>query len=171
MRVDTIPLEKRELRELLNKNWMTHDAMWFYNCLRECGIETANRLNQSAIRSMAAVEIKRIQKAVGIGKIETFADFCKLFDSAMTLATGDFMQYEYTYLAKNLVRSRWHKCFAYEGVKALGVIDRYECGVMLRIYTWLDTLGIKYEAEPQVTGCMMHTHGECYRDVKFFFDE
>jgi len=33
--MDDIPLEKKELKELLNKNWMTHDAMWFYNCLQE----------------------------------------------------------------------------------------------------------------------------------------
>ena len=39
MKAGFIPLEKNELKELLNKNWMTHDAMWFYNCLQECGIE------------------------------------------------------------------------------------------------------------------------------------
>jgi hypothetical protein len=27
MSTDSIPLEKSELKELLNKNWMTHDAM------------------------------------------------------------------------------------------------------------------------------------------------
>lgn len=27
-----------QLKEILNKNWMTHDGMWFYHCLRECGI-------------------------------------------------------------------------------------------------------------------------------------
>src|SRR4030042_1628212 len=111
MTTDSIPLQKEDLRELLNKGWMTHDAMWFYNCLQECGIEKTNKINKGAIRDMAAIEARRIQKAIGMDKIETFADLQKMFDSAMTIATGDFMQYEYTYPTKNLVHSRWHKCF------------------------------------------------------------
>jgi hypothetical protein len=116
MATDFIPLEKNELKELLNKGWMTHDAMWFLNCMKECGIEQTNKINKAAVRDMAAIEIKRHQKA-------------------------------------------------------LGVADRYECGISLRIDTWLTTLGIKYEVQPKVTGCMMHTDGKCFRDYKFFFEK
>jgi hypothetical protein len=171
MTSETIPLEKNDLKELLNKGWMTHDAMWFYSCLQECGIEKTNRINKAAIRAMSAVEIKRVQKAVGAGKLDTFDGFKRFFDIAMEIATGKFMKYKYGMPANNLLHSEWESCFAYEGVKALGVIDRYECGIMLRIETWLDTLGIKYEVEPKVTGCMMHTDGKCYRDYRFFFDK
>ena len=41
-----------ELKELLIKGWMTHDGMWFYHCLQECGIEKTNRINKAAIRAM-----------------------------------------------------------------------------------------------------------------------
>jgi hypothetical protein len=30
-------LDKSELRELLNWNWMTHDAMWFFHSLQTSG--------------------------------------------------------------------------------------------------------------------------------------
>ena len=143
--MQTIPLEKKELKELLNKGWMTHDAMWFYNCLQECGIEKTNKINKAAVRGMAAVEIKRISKALGSPQIETFDQFKRFFDLAMQIATGDFMKYAYTITAKNVLHAEWKSCFAYDGIKALGVIDRYECGIMLRIDTWLDTLGIKYD--------------------------
>lgn len=169
--MEVIPLEKKELKELLNKGWMTHDAMWFYNCLKECGIEKTNKINKSAIRDMSAIEIKRIQGALGMGKPESFDEFKRLFDAAMTIATGDFMKYSYNFPAHNAVHGEWKSCFAYEGIKALGVLDRYECGIMLRIDTWLNTLGIKYEVKPMVTGCMMHTDGVCYRDYTFFFDK
>ena len=88
----------------------------------------------------------------------------------MELATAKFMKYRYTSPARNLMRAEWEECFAYEGVKALGVADRYECGIMLRIDTWLDTLGIRYDVTPKITGCMMHTDGRCFRDYRFFFD-
>lgn len=162
--------KKGEVKELLVKGWMTHDAMWFYNCLQECGIEKTNKLNKAAIRAMAAIEIKRIQKAVGAGNLDTFDEFKRFFDITMEIATGEFMKYTYSMPETNMMRGEWKACFAYEGIKALGVIDRYECGIMLRIETWLDTLGIQYEVEPKVTGCMMHADGKCFRDYRFFFN-
>ena len=150
---------------------MTHDAMWFYHCLQEFGIEKTNKINKAAVRDMSAIEIKRLQKAVGVGQLNTFDDFKNFFTVAMEIATGKFMKYTYSMPAKNLLHAEWESCFAYNGMKAMGVADRYECGIMLRINTWLDTLGIKYEIEPTITGCMMHTDGKCFRDYKFFFDK
>ena len=161
--------KKDELKELLIKGWMTHDGMWFYHCVQECGIEKTNRINKAAIRAMSAIEIKRIQKAVGAGGVDTLDAFKQFFEITMEIATAEFMKYSYSLPANNIMHFEWESCFAYEGVKALGVIDRYECGIMLRIETWLDTLGIKYEVEPKVTGCMMHTDGQCFRDYRFFF--
>lgn len=163
--------KKDELKELLIKGWMTHDAMWFYHCLQECGIEKTNRINKAAIRAMSAIEIKRIQKAVGVEKLSTFGEFKRFFGITMEIATGEFMKYTCSVPANNVIHFEWESCFAYEGVKALRVIDRYECGIMLRIDTWLDTLGIKYEVEPKVKGCLIHTDGKCFRDYRFFFDE
>jgi hypothetical protein len=170
MMADFAPLQINELKELLNKNWMTHDAMWFYHCLQEFGIEKTNRINQAAIRDMAAIEIKRIHKAVGAAPINTFDEFKIFFDQAMEIATGKFMKYKYNAPAKNLIHAEWESCFAYDGMKALGVSDRYECGIMLRINTWLTTLGIECDLEPKVSGCMMHTDGKCSWDYRFFFE-
>jgi hypothetical protein len=168
---ENIPLDKNELKELISKCWMTHDAMWFYHCLEEFGIEKTNRINKGAIRGMAAIEIKRYQKALGINRFETFDDFVHFFKMVMEVVSGKFMKYSFSFSEKNLIHAEWQSCFAYEGMKGLGVADRYECGIMLRIETWFDTLGIRYEVEPKVTGCMMHTEGRCYRDYKFFFEK
>jgi hypothetical protein len=165
------PVEKDELKEILVKGWMTHDAMWFYHCLQECGIERTNKINKAAVRAMSAIEIKRLQKATGAGNLDTWDEFKRFFEITMGSVTGKFMDYTYSLPSKNMMRGEWKSCFAYEGVKGLGVIDRYECGIMLRIDTWLDTLGIKYEVKPKVTSCMMHTDGKCFRDYKFFFDK
>ncbi len=168
--MDRVPLEKGELKELLNKCWMTHDAMWFANCLRECGIEKTNRINRAAVRGAAAVEIKRIKKATGTERIETFGEFWAFVQAAMAILTGDFMQYSFASDGMNRIHCTWQKCFAHDGIKALGVIDRYECGIMERVEAWFDTLGIRYEVEPKVTGCMMHSEGRCHRDYTFFFE-
>jgi hypothetical protein len=167
--MDEIPLQSKQLKELLNKGWMTHDAMWFYNCLQECGIDQTNRINRAAVKAMAAVEIKRMKKALGAGDIRNFDDLVRLFEPCMAIVSGDFMKYSFTYPGDNIIHGEWLSCFAYDGIKALGVIDRYECGIMDRIEGWWNALGLKWEVQPKVTGCMMHTDGRCYRDYKFFF--
>jgi len=162
-------LTNDELKEILIKNWMTHDAMWFYNCLQECGIEKTNKINKAAVRAMGTVEIKRIQKAVGIEKVETFEDFKSLSDAIWNIAKGNFMQFTYSYPEKNIMRADFQSCFAYDGIKLLGALEQYQCGIFDRIYAWYDGMGLKYSVSPAVTGCMMHTDGKCFREFTFTF--
>ena len=164
-------LNKSELKEILIKNWMTHDAMWFYHCLQECGIEKTNKINKAAVRAMGTIEIKRIQKAVGMAKVETFEDFKLLSDAAWSIARGNFMKFSYGYPAENVLHGGFESCFAYEGIKQIDAIDKYQCGIFERIYGWFDGMGIKYSVSPQVEGCMMHTDGRCFRDITFSFDK
>ena len=166
-----MPLEKKELKELLVKCWMTHDAMWFYHCLQECGIEKTNKINRDAVKAVAAVEIRRLKKAVGVDQLSTFGAFWDFFQAAMATFTGDFMKYSFESKGMNRISAVWHRCFAYEGIKALGVIDRYECGIMARVEGWFDALGVKYEVDPKVTNCMMHSEERCYREYTFFFEQ
>ena len=163
-------LKKSELKEILIKNWMTHDAMWFYYCLQECGIERTNKINKAAVRAMGTIEIRRIQKAVGIEKVATFEDFGSLLEAAWDIVKGDFMKSNFSLPSRNVLRGDFERCFAYEGVKQIGAIEQYQCGIFERIYGWFDGMGMKYSVSPQVEGCMMHTDGKCFREITFTFD-
>jgi len=164
-------LKKRELKEILIKNWMSHDAMWFYHCLQECGIEKTNKINKAAVRAMGMIEIRRIQKAVGVDKVETFEDLKSLMEATWGIVKGDFMKFSHSFPSQNVLRGEMERCFAYEGIKQIGAIDKYQCGIFERIYGWFDGLGIKYSVSPQVEGCMMHTDGKCFRDISFTFSK
>lgn len=167
-------LDKREIRELLNKGWMTHDAMWFYHCLKECGIEKTNKVNKAAVRSMAAVEIKRIKQALGMEKeVLSFEEIKDFLEGLSELIRADFMKFTFSYPSENVIRCEWEKqkCFAYQGMKKLGVIDQYQCGIFDRVEAWLDGLGVRYSVTPRVETCMMHTDGHCFREYCFSFDE
>ena len=162
-------LKGNELKEVLIKNWMTHDAMWFYHCFQECGIEKTNKINKAAARAIGIIEIRRIRKAVGIDKVETFADFKLLIEAAWDIVKGDFMKANFSLPSKNVLRGDFESCFAYEGIKRIGAIEQYQCGIFERIYGWFDGLGIEYSVSPQVEGCMMHSNGKCFRDFTFNF--
>jgi hypothetical protein len=38
-------IEKTEIRNILGKDWLTNDGMWFYHTCYEFGIEKANKIN------------------------------------------------------------------------------------------------------------------------------
>ena len=164
-------LNKKELKEILIKCWMTHDGMWFYHCLNECGIEKTNKINKAAVKSMAKIEINRIKKAFNLEKINNFQELQNLIDKALEVFKADFMGLTYNFPLNNQVHFEMNPCFTYNGIKGLGVIDKYECGIFDRIEGWFDALDIKHSVAPKIEGCLMHTNGNCFRDYSFFFND
>jgi hypothetical protein len=165
--------EKKNLIELLNKNWMTHDGMWFYHCLQEFGIEKTNKLNKAAISTLAPIEIKRLKKFLGVEKesIKTFDTFQRFFKSAKELFIPDFMNAVLSFPEKN--RMHWefmpNNCFAYKGMVAANVIEHYDCGVIFRIECWIRSLGIEYTLNPKISKCLMLKDGNCSGEILLDF--
>jgi len=168
---------KREIRDLLGKGWLTHDGMWFYHAYQELGIEKANKLNKAAIRSLAPIEIKRVKKVLGIGreKIGTFEELKDFMLEAleMILPNSVFEGFQFQAISKDFLHWEWKsgECFAYKGMKQIGIIDEYRCGVMYRIECWLEALGIRNSIDPKIDKCMMHEKGACLGDIRFFFGD
>jgi len=170
----TEKIDKHQIRELLSKGWLTHDAMWFYNVYKDMGIEKANKMNLAAIEAMSAIEVRRYLKALGYPKdtvFTSFKDFSDFFEKAFSILQADFMDTQYTIPGHNRVKWKWNTCFAHTGLTHLGVIGQYQCGVLLRVQTWLKTLGIRYTMEPEITGCLMHSRGACEGIFRFYFEE
>ncbi|HUH65910.1 MAG TPA: DUF6125 family protein [Syntrophales bacterium] len=164
--------EEAEIIELLNRCWMTHDGMWFYQCLANFGIEKANELNKAAIKSLAPLEIERITKAMGTEKkIENFSQFKDFFLAASHLFIPAFMNATMSFPRENTLHWEFKPglCFAYKGIRRIGVIDKYECGVIYRLACWFDSLGMKYTVSPEVLGCLMKAGGSCQGDFIFDF--
>ncbi|MBU1155134.1 MAG: hypothetical protein KKC30_12655 [Proteobacteria bacterium] len=160
-------LEPSQVKELLNKNWMTHDAMWFFHCQQKYGMEETNRLNQAAVRSMAQIEAKRLAKALGIASIGSLEDLKRFVEGVFAVVKADFMDFTYEFLQDGSLRMNMGQCFAHQGMQRLGVLEQYRCGIYLRVDTWLKTLGVAYEAEPVFEGCLKHQQGSCYRLYRF----
>jgi len=165
-------LDKYEIREFFSKNWLTHDAMWFYHSLQESGAEQANRINRAAVKSMAGIEIHRILKLMNIEKkpVAAFDQLKEIIDTTYKLIKPGFMKLYYDFPEKNLFHGGFHECFAYEGVKKFGMIDMYQCGIVMRVQGWLEALGVEYRMEPEFTGCLMNENGKCEIIFRFNLD-
>jgi hypothetical protein len=164
----TKDLTLKEITDLLHKGWMSHDGMWFYHCVKEFGIEKANKLNKAAIRSLAPLEMKRLKKLLGIEKIETFEEFKAFLSGGFELLIAEFMNARMSFPEKNVFHWEFvpHQCFAYKGMQNIGVIEDYECGVVYRVACWIDSLGIQYSVAPRVSRCLMLTQGSCAGDFR-----
>jgi hypothetical protein len=159
-------VDDRARRQLLIKSWMTHDAMWLRHAAGRLGIDVANAINQAAVRGMAALEIRRWQSALRLWSIDSPEALRYLLDAVWEEVRGDFMHFEREWPAPALMRWRAPRCFAYEGVTALGIADRYWCGIFPRLDTWLDTLGVIYQASPVVDRCLMARGQPCVREYR-----
>ena len=163
------PTNKKELIELINKNWMTHDGMWFYHCLQELGIEKTNKLNKAAISTLAPIEIQRLKRFLKLGNdpVDSFDRFKKFFKGAKELFIPDFMNVSLSFSEKNKIHWEFtpYQCFAYKGMVAAGVIDKYECGVIYRIECWIKNLGVSFNTIPQITTCIMRHCGRCSGEI------
>jgi len=160
-------LNKNKLKELLVKCWMTHDGSWFYNCARELGIDTANKLNKAAIKSLSVIEMQRIKSAMGLEKtkIKTFEQLKNFVNNAFSVLKGDFMDFNYSFTENNRIHWEMNRCFAYNGMKMIRVNKQYECGVIYRVSCWLDALGINHTIEPEIDTCLLNFRKKCSGDI------
>ncbi len=165
-------VERKDLKELLIKSWMTHDGMWFYHSLKEFGIEKTNKVNRAAVKAMSAIEVKRLKKILGVESIRSFDELKAFLTSAYELVMADFMEFGHEYKEPNILEIWWEpeNCFAYQGIKQIGAIEDYRCGIFDRTETWYRELGLDFTVHPKVTKCMMHTEGKCFRRYEFDFN-
>ncbi len=150
-------IDKIRLRELLRRNWMTHDGMWFYHCLQECGIEKTNKVNKAAVRCMGQIEVKRIKKALDIDDVKTFYDLQFLIKEGFEIIRADFMKFNLSFPSHNVFQWDMPNCFAFEGIKMMGAIEHYQCGIIDRVLGWFDTLKIEYSYAPHEEGCLLQS--------------
>ena len=157
--------ENDQLVEFLNKNWMTHDGLWFYECLQELGAEKTNKINKSAIKALAEIEVRRVKQFLGVEKqpLDTFEEFQDFIANVSEFFIPDFMNASMSFPDDCVLQWDFmpEDCFAYNSMRGMDVIGDYECGVIYRVECWLKSLGIAYDIMPPVTTCLILKTGTC----------
>ncbi len=118
---------------------------------------------------LAGIEMGRVKKAFDLPAVENMDGLMAAFEAGWSTLGADFMQFDFAPKPGDVLHVEARRCFAYEGMKRLGVADRYECGIFSRMEGWFDALGVRYTVTPEILGCMMNDQGQCYRDYSFEF--
>lgn len=160
-------LSKEELKEILIKGWMTHDAMWFLHCLRKTGIETTNKINRAASAGLGRIEAKRFKKILDIGEIQTTNDLKKFIQMIFHIVKAEFMKFSFKFIDDNTLQCEMNECFAHDGIERIGCLDLYQCGIYDRVEGWFKGSGLKFEVSPQINGCLMFQGKKCIRIYTF----
>jgi hypothetical protein len=157
-------LTHEERRKILLRNWMSHDGHWFRHVVEEFGPEAANKLNMRTCRSIGRTDWFRLVKALRIDKVRSLEHFLEIFKAAWQLYAPPHIDVDIT-IKGNRITAQVKKCFAYEGVKSIGIEKIYDCGIFERIRSWLDAAGVKYELEPPIGKCLKAQGKKCKRTI------
>jgi len=168
-------VSKEEIRDLLGKGWLTHDGMWFYTISNEYGVNVANKMNKAAIKAMVPIEVQRLKQVLAfdsdrLANVNEVMSFLKE-GMRIILPLSVFSKFRFSSTSPNTLSWEWEKneCFAYKGMSRIGVIDKYECGVMYRIECWFESLGLTFESNFDMDRCQMHLKGFCRGEYIFHF--
>ena len=82
--LSSIPNEQKI--EMLRKNWISHDARWQMQVVKNLGWDFGNKLNQETIKEMGRVMMHRMMTAVGVSKIQTIDELKTLILAVITLS-------------------------------------------------------------------------------------
>ena len=156
---DQLSGEEREA--LLIKLWMSHDARWFAASAMELGMETANRLNQTAIHEAAKREAPRLVRALQMSPVRNRDEFVAAQEAFIGFLGPDLLDYEFESVGDDSCDLRVKRCFAFDQVTRVGVAQQYDCGILPRITGWLEGLGLEHELSPAIGPCLMAAGKNC----------
>ena len=163
-------INKEHLRNFLIKNWMTHDALWYGEVARKFGMVEASPMNLRVCRNLGRIEFGRLMKVVDAPSPKNIDEYRELFELGKQVFFPDFATAKISYPGNNSQIFDFLDCFAYRGMKKLGLLPDYECGIFVRIEGWFDAMGLNYTRTPDLSRCLMLKGKKCRIAVRFHFE-
>ena len=162
-------LDREELKGLLLKNWMTHDALWYGEVASKFGMGDASPMNLRVCRRLGQIECKRLMTLLGAMPPQNMTEYQALMEAVRKVFVPDFMNFQIAYPGDDTEVFHVKECFAHKGMVKAGVIADYACGIFERIEGWLDAMGLEYTLTPDLSHCLKYQGGECMITIKFHF--
>jgi hypothetical protein len=167
--MEKLRVNQKQMRDILLKNWMTHDALWYTEVAHNFGMADASPMNLRVCRKLGQIECKRLMKQVDVSAPRNMVDFRQLFELAECIFVPDFMTFRVDYPGGDIQRVHVLDCFAYNGMLKAGLVSEYECGIFERIEGWFDAMGLAYRRSPDLSRCLKHQGKACVVTIQFKF--
>lgn len=125
--LNSIPNEQKI--EMLRNNWISHDAKWQMQVVKNFGWEVGNKLNQETIKEMGRIMMYRMINTLGVSKIQTIEVLKTLLIAVITLSYPSAPKniFQVICKSKSALLIRIEKCSTHENIKKVGATQQYEC--------------------------------------------
>ena len=163
-------LNKDQLRDILIKNWMTHDALWYGEVAAKFGMADASPMNLRVCRKLGQIECGRLMKMVEAPPPTGIEEYQELFEVGKQVFFPGFVSVHIDYPGNDSQVFQFLDCFAHRGMKKIGLIPDYECGIFERIEGWFDAMELRYTRTPDLSRCLKFNGKECKITVQFHFE-
>jgi hypothetical protein len=100
--MEKLQVNQKQIRDILIKNWMTHDALWYTEVAHHFGMADASPMNLRVCRKLGQIECRRLMKQVDVSAPGNMMDFRQLFDLAERVFVPDFMTIRVDYPGSDL---------------------------------------------------------------------
>ena len=165
-----LAINQNQLKDMLLRNWLTHDALWYAEVAAKLGMAEASPMNLRVCRKLGRIEFKRLMNAADALPPKNFTVYRELFELGKGVFVPEFIAIQIDYPGNSVQVFRVSECFAYNGVKKLGLLSEYECGIFERIEGWFDAMGLRYTRTPDLSRCLKFKGEECRITVQFHFE-
>ena len=162
-------INRKNLRNILLTNWMTHDALWYGEVASKFGMTEASPMNLRVCRKLGRIEFGRLMKMAGASHPRDMVEYREIFELGKQVFFPDFMSVETLYPEKDTQVFQVIDCFAHRGMEKAGLISNYECGIFERIEGWFDAMGLEYTRTPDLNRCLKFLGEDCTVTIKFNF--
>jgi hypothetical protein len=162
-------INKNQLKDILIKNWMTHDALWYREVAAKFGMVEASPMNLRVCRELGQIEFGRLMKVVQAPAPACIEEYQKLFELGKQVFFPDFISVEICFPGNDSQVFQISDCFAHRGMKKLGLLAGYECGIFERLEGWFDAMALRYTRTPDLSRCLKFQGKECKVTVQFHF--
>jgi hypothetical protein len=163
-------INRDQLKDILLRNWLTHDALWYGEVAGKFGMAEASPMNLRVCRKLGRIEFKRLMSLAGAPPPKNFEAYRELFELGSEVFVPEFITIHIDYPGNSTQVFQVSECFAHQGMKKLGLLADYECGIFERIEGWFDAMGLRYTRTPDLSRCLKFKGEECRITVQFHFD-
>jgi len=134
-------INQDQLKNILIKNWMTHDALWYGEVAAKFGMSEASPMNLRVCRKLGQIEFGRLMKMVEIPSPKNIEEYQELFELGEHVFFPDFVSAQISYPGNDSQIFDFLDCFAYKGMKKLGLLIYSEGSPFFFVWLFFGSLG------------------------------
>ncbi|MFX1238054.1 MAG: hypothetical protein ACFFAS_12920 [Promethearchaeota archaeon] len=156
--IATIPDEKKA--DYIRNNWLSHDARWQIEVVKNYGWEAGNKLNHTVAEDIGKVMMFRMMKSLGIKKVSNVNELINILLSVVKVSfPPPNSLYEIKIDSRSTLRLRCQKCPTHEKIVKAGATDFYDCGCFSLRKGFFNALNLTLEQEKHA--CLIDGDEEC----------